>query len=266
MTGAHPFDSPRLTLERAKHHIRGLKQVIQEFKDEQPSPWSYVIDTESQAPNTVYKINFSKLPPVNAACILFDAVNNLRATLDQIGYSAAIASGKVKPWCTKFLFGDDAKNPSKWKNTDLPAEIVDLFRSTEPYRGGNGQRLWAVNKLCNTKKHSRLVATKVSGAVARFIAWVPDGTPPGTGLGGSNWMPNDQELILMVRPPGEPDPHITGNFDFTVSVDAVDFIRDQPIVGVLEGAADTIGSLLISAEVICQRAGFVATGDDDDGP
>jgi hypothetical protein len=115
--------------------------VIQAFKDEQPSPWAYVTDTETQAPNTVYKIKFHKPPPADAACILFDAVNNLRATLDQIGYSAAIASGKVKPQRTKFLFGDEAKDASKGNRTDLPAEIMDLFRSVEPYRGGSGQRL-----------------------------------------------------------------------------------------------------------------------------
>ena len=258
MTTADPFDSPCLTLERAKHHIRDLKQVIQAFKNEQPQPWSYEIDTDSQPPNTVYKIRFHKLPPSDATCILFDAANNLRATLDQIGYSAAIASGKIKPERTKFLFGNDVKDPSKWKSTDLPAEIVDLFRSIEPYEGGNGQRLWAVNRLCNLKKHSQLVPTKITGAVARFAAWVPDGTSARTGLGGSNQMPNEHELILMVRAPGDPDPHITGNFDFTVSVDAVEFIRDQPIVGVLEGAASAIRDLLISTEAICQRAGFLS--------
>ncbi|MFZ0602729.1 MAG: hypothetical protein WAN05_15475, partial [Roseiarcus sp.] len=254
MTTADPFDSPCLTLERAKHHIRDLKQVIQAFKNEQTQPWSYEIDTDSQPPNTVYKIRFHKLPPSDATCILFDAVNNLRATLDQIGYSAAIASGKIKPERTKFLFGNDVKDPSKWKSTGLPAEIVDLFRSVEPYEGGNGQRLWAVNRLCNLKKHSQLVPTRITGAVARFGAYFPDFTAAVTGFGGSNWMTNEHEFILMVRPPGEPDLNITGNFDFTVSVDAVDFIRDQPIVGVLEGAAGSVADLLVSAEAICQRA------------
>ena len=198
------FESPRLTLKRAKHHIHDLKEVIQAFKNEQPQPWSYEIDTDSQPPNTVYKIKFYQLPPTDATCILFDAVNNLRATLDQIGYSAAIASGKIKPERTKFLFGNDVKDPSKWKSTGLPTEIVDLFRSVEPYEGGNGQRLWAVNRLCNLKKHSQLVPTRITGAVARFGAYFPDFTAAVTGFGGSNWMTNEHEFILMVRPPGDP--------------------------------------------------------------
>ena len=70
-------------------------------------------------------------------------------------------------------------------------------------------------------------------------------------------MPNELELILMVVPP-EVDPDFSGNFSFTVSVDSVDLIRDKPIVRVLEGAAGSVADLLVSAEAICQRAGFLA--------
>jgi hypothetical protein len=70
-------------------------------------------------------------------------------------------------------------------------------------------------------------------------------------------MPNEHELILMIRPLGEPDPNITGNFEFNVSVDTVKLLWDLPIVTVLEGVANTVSGLLISAEAICQRAGFL---------
>jgi hypothetical protein len=239
MTAVHPFNSPRLTLKRAKHHIRDLKEVIGTFTNERP--WSYVIDSESQATNYVHKIKFHTPPPASAASILFDAVSNLRASLDQIGYSTAIASGKVNPKGTNFPFGKNADGVEEvfkknHAHLTLPPQIMDLFRSVEPYRGGSGQLLWAINRLCNTKKHDTLVPTMVTGALATFRAWVPDGGPAGTGLGGSNWMPNELELILMVVPP-EVDPDLSGNFSFTVSVDSVDLIRDKPIVMVLEGAA-----------------------------
>jgi hypothetical protein len=127
------FESPWLTHKRAKHHIRDLKEVVDKFTHEHP--WTYVIDADSRAPNLVHKIKFHKLPPADVACILFDTVNNLRATLDQIGYSAALASGKAKPWVIKFLFGDEVKDPAKWTSKDLPAEIVNLFRSDETLQG-----------------------------------------------------------------------------------------------------------------------------------
>jgi hypothetical protein len=256
MTATHPLDSPRRTLQRAKHHIRDLDQVVRAFSDGQPRPWSYVTDTESQAPNTVYKIRFHMPPPAEAACIIFDAVNNLRATLDQIGYSAAIASGKTDPSGTNFPFGDDAagvENVFKRNRAHLtlPPQIMDLFRSVEPYKDGSGQLLWAVNKLCNTKKHSKLVPTMITEAWA--FTEDADGTPIGTL--DDNWMPDEGELILMVVPP-EDDGHFSGRFAFTVSVNSVDIIRDKPIVALLEGAVDSINSLLISAQAICQRLGF----------
>ena len=71
-------------------------------------------------------------------------------------------------------------------------------------------------------------------------------------------MPNELELILMVAE-SEIDPRITGNFDFTISVDAVDLIRDQPIVGLLEGAVGSINDLLISTQAICERLGFFSS-------
>jgi hypothetical protein len=247
MTATHPFDSPRLTLERAKHHMRDLDQVVQAFTDERP--WSYVVDTESQAPNSVYKIKFRKLPPAEAACIIFDAVNNLRATLDQIGYSAATASGKITPRGANFPFGDTAEKVEELlhesrAHQNLPPEIKDLFRSVEPYKGGSGQLLWAINRLCNTKKHSTLVPTMIKEAWA--FTDRADGTPIGTDLGGSHWMHDEGELILRVVPP-EDDTHFSGRFSFTVSVDSVDIIRDKPIVALLEGAVDSINSCPPSA-------------------
>jgi NifB/MoaA-like Fe-S oxidoreductase len=59
MTGVTAFDSPRLTLKRAKHHIRDLKEVVDKFTHEHP--WTYLIDAESQAPNFVHKYRFHKL-------------------------------------------------------------------------------------------------------------------------------------------------------------------------------------------------------------
>ena len=259
MTAAHPFDSPRLTLERAKHHIRDLEQVITAFTDEHP--WSYVVDSESQAPNKVHKVRFHTPPPAEAACIIFDAVNNLRATLDQIGYSAAIASGKTDPSGTNFPFGDDAagvENVFKKKRAHLtlPPQIMDLFRSVEPYKGGSGQLLWAVNKLCNTKKHAKLVPTMITGAWP--FTKDADGTPLFALDNGSNWMPDESELILKVASP-EDDTHFSGHIGFSVSVKSLDIIRDEPIVWLLEGAEDSINGLLISAETICQRMGFFET-------
>ena len=86
------FQSPRWTLERARHHIRDLNQVVRDFID--PCPWTYTTDRDSQPGKEVHKIVFTRKLPYGAACMLFDAANNLRAVLDQTGYASAIAKGE----------------------------------------------------------------------------------------------------------------------------------------------------------------------------
>jgi hypothetical protein len=75
-------------------------------------------------------------------------------------------------------------------------------------------------------------------------------------------MPNELELILMILAP-EIDPHISGNLDFTASVDTVDIIRGTPIVLVLQEAVSTVSAILTSAETICRKLGFL--GDASSG-
>jgi hypothetical protein len=52
----------------------------------------------------------------------------------------------------------------------LPPEIITHFRGVDPYEGGDGQFLWAINKLCNTKKHCALLPIRINGATAKFTA------------------------------------------------------------------------------------------------
>ena len=104
-----------------------------------------------------------------------------------------------------------SKNQAK---LSLPPQIMDLFRSVEPCKGGSGQLLWAINKLCNTKKHSTLVPTMITEAWG--FTQGADGTPIGTL--DDNWTPDEGELILMVVPQ-EDDAPFSGRFAFTVSVE-----------------------------------------------
>jgi hypothetical protein len=70
------------------------------------------VDSETEPPRKAHKVKFHKPLPEAWASIVFDGVNNLRATLDPIGYSAALASGKANPEGTNFPFGKDA---AAWK-------------------------------------------------------------------------------------------------------------------------------------------------------
>src|SRR4051812_38190248 len=153
------FYSPRLTLCRAHHHIRDFESQINAFVYEKP--WAVFVDNQRHE----LRLQFSKDLPPNLPCIVFDVANNLRATLDQCGYAASLASGRTNPKRAYFPFGDDL--PGLDNNIvcrkiceHVPPEIVTLFRSFKPYKGGD-DTLWALNKLCNTQKHCMLAPTVI---------------------------------------------------------------------------------------------------------
>jgi hypothetical protein len=146
------FDSPRLTLERADHHIRDFADAVDGFTAKQS--WTYFVDQTSSPGRDLHKIRFHPLPKI-LPCILFDAANNLRAVLDQIGYASAVSAQSPSLKNIKFPFGPSAadfKNNVAGRCKDVPDEIRAIFEASNAYPGGN-DTLWAINEIANTNKH-----------------------------------------------------------------------------------------------------------------
>ena len=96
------FDSPKRTLERAKHHIADLERQIETLVHDDSR--AYVIEKDADGVTNIHKIRFTRWLPDDASSILFDIATNLRAVLDQTAYAAALASGKTSPKNTLFPF------------------------------------------------------------------------------------------------------------------------------------------------------------------
>jgi hypothetical protein len=258
------FDSARLTLRRAKFHIDNFNSVIRDFIDRQP--WAYVVDRDSKLGEEIHKVVFTSELPEFLPCILFDAASNLRAVLDQAGYAAAVASGKLKPKKCKFPFGDSCaaitlhggKPDSNYQ--DLPKEIFDFFMTFQPYKGGN-DRLWAMNKLCNTKKHCKLTTIGLSNAFANFIASVPDGTKIGRSVDEQGkirgWDSERREMTLVTVPTGI-DPHILGNFTFDIELGEFEPFAGQHATSVINTMSAVTERILAGTEAECRRLGFIS--------
>jgi hypothetical protein len=249
------FDSPRLTFARAQHHVNDFNMAVDSFV--KGRPYAYGIDKDSQPGQDVHRIKFMRELPEMLPCVLFDVANNLRAVLDQTGYAAAIAGGKINPKATGFPFGDDLagldNNIVRRKvSKDVPTEIVDIFKGFKPYKGGN-DTLWALNKICNTKKHVALVPLRIGNAKVYFSAEDGDGmlfaeTPEG-------WDPDKREMTLMTTPAGT-DPHITGHFTFSVSIDSIEVLRGQDARRVVHAMSNAVQSVLVTVEAECRRLRF----------
>ncbi|MCK1638939.1 hypothetical protein IVA95_15340 [Bradyrhizobium sp. 157] len=274
------FESPKRTIQRAKHHIDDLERHVIAFTAS--NTWTHVVDLDADGFHHLHKIRWSRSLPDDLPSILFDAVNNLRSALDQCGYACAMAAKNKSTKHIKFPFAKDETHflralPGCCK--DLPAEIIALFRSYNAYKGGNDV-LWALNELCNTKKHFSLVPMTAGRAILRIIPTaehplaskarptaehLAKGVSPAGfyGLVGGNVSPRDprwdasrNELLLLRT---DPKKHVNhdANVSPTVSIEGIDFLRHKPAVGVLKQMLNAVAAVGEATESECRRLGLI---------
>jgi hypothetical protein len=249
------FDSARWTVVRAKMHIDELNGLIDGFVNE--NPWTFDVDRQSKPGYCLHKIRFTKPFPELWPCILFDAVNNLRSTLDQCGYATAVASGASRTKFTKFPIGDDLSGLDKdikgWCK-DIPQDISTLFRRFEPYKGGNGSAIWAINKICNAKKHCALMPLEITNKTFTIVGDLPEELRP---LPNSRpiWNAEKRE-VTMLAVPAATNIQINGHFTFSVGIEGIESFEDVPIGRLLGSAFDKARDVLFATEAECSRLGF----------
>lgn len=257
---ANVFDSPRLTLKRAKHHIDDFNTAVFNFRV--GSPWKEIVDKDSKAGYEVHKVVFTRELPEELPCILFDAANNLRAVLDQCGFAAAEAAGMPSRKAIKFPFAPTAAqfaNAVKGSCKDLPPEIRALFEGYTAYEAAN-PNLWALNEVANTKKHFALIPLVLSEPRVHFLADLPPGSTIGISVNpdGSfrGWNPDKRELTMVTVPAGT-DPKIRGHLNFEIAIENIRAISLKPAVRVLYDMLGIVERILMDTEAECRRVGFI---------
>ena len=130
----------------------------------------------------------------------------------------------------------------------LPTEIVAFFRSQNPYKDGNNT-LWALNKLCNAKKHAALVPVRINQSSVLYtgdtvdFGWVP---------AGDGWDFNDGEATFLVTKPGV-QPKITADVSIDITISEIDSIKNRPASHVLADMSKAVENVLIGTESDCRR-------------
>ena len=127
-----------------------------------------------------------------------------------------------------------------------------LFRGFKPYFGGNDP-LWALNKLCNTKKHCGLVPLAMRTFTTEIITHV-DIDPMKTIITNvtPTWNPNKLELTLF-SVASEIEPEICGNFAFEIALDGIQTLAGQSAIGVLNTMSSVVERILLATEWECRR-------------
>jgi hypothetical protein len=256
---ADALASPKSMLRRAKSQIADLDVQIKRFAEEKP--WSFVaeddLDRITNEPVTHHKVKFTSRLSEDLPHITFEAANNLRAILDQLGYAVAILNQRIDPKACKFPIGPtevDARNNAKGGCKDLPPEIVDLFISFKPYKGGNNA-IWALNELANTPKHKLLYPFNMIGGstMTSKINILGDGMVEQTYF----WNSEKNEIVFLVVS-GKANISYNANITFSVALDGVDqVIRGQHPVTVLRTMTGEVERVLMATEAECRRIGLI---------
>ena len=204
------FESSRLKIDRAKHHIHELSALILRFQTE--NAHEIVIEADPEPGYKVHKFRLTKpdlLP--GFAVVIGDAINNMRAALDHAVYACALANGHSAPkfrTCS-FPFGDNKATFDNAVNgcTAVPKHIQALLRKFEAYENGD-IHLWYLNKMCNRDKHA-LITPVIVGWDALQIH-VREGTIESP---RNPFWDNSKAEIELFRTKTDPQ------YDFTISID-----------------------------------------------
>jgi hypothetical protein len=248
-----PFYSPERRLARAKKHVENLKRHLSRFEDSKP--YKRLVQPDADGIHETHKIKFTKRIPTACDDLAFEALFTLRAVLDQTGYAAAVAARMPRTKYTYFPFGDDVaglQNVIKGgRCSDLPDEILALFRRFRPYQRGN-RALWALNKLRNSA-HTSLAAVGVvdiSLTVHHFEKSEP------LEVLNPKWDSTKNEVVFARGKRGTDyryyiSPH------FIIGFDEIDIVGVHPASAVLDASVGQVEAVLRTTERECRRLGFI---------
>ena len=246
------LESSKYSVAHAQRHIATLVSELRTFHA--TDPYQQVVEFDPTGSTDIHKLKLAKQLPDTLPGIAFDAVSSLRASLDQAGYSIAMAAGGSGS-AAYFPFGDtktEVESRATGASRELPPSVFQAMLSAKPYRDGDVY-LWALNRLCNHHKHRCItpVAIYTGGASlhnAYFSSVRSFSFPP-------RWDPDRQEMILAEVPHRAP---FTMNMQIQtfVSFSGIEALPPTPCDFVLQKITDAIMLLLETLSIECRSLGL----------
>jgi hypothetical protein len=247
------FASAKSVLRRANHHITDLDSAIRAgTPDKQPS---YIMEQDTETGDYLHKLRFGESFSDDVSCIMFDAINNLRASLDQMAFAIAVkCRGREDgdyayfPIVTNLIDLPNRLNGLK----DIPLEIRAIFEAFKPYKGGN-DALWALNYLAGVQKHALLVPVWFGGTKVRIPT---GGTVPPFAITRMDTANKNEIVIFRSAEPPQRHPNI--DITYNVIIDHPEkIIQGQPPVSLLNAIRSEVERVLVATEAECHRLGLI---------
>jgi hypothetical protein len=243
-----PFDSAVRSWQRGQHHVLDFVANVKVFLDKKP--WTYTVETNPHGYKS-HVIRFNKPPDPILESIATDAAYNLRAALDQCAYAATLVSKRKFGKDTHFPFGNAGRDGARIRGTrsaELPPEIVSLFRSYKPYKGGN-DTLWALNTICNTNKHRFLTTTNYLGNGATSHWAQIESLEP-------IW-DSEKGHLIFEHLDGTAHRRTISNLPLYIVFKGIEKIDGKPAIPLLDEMCNFVGWIIGDTQRECARLGWI---------
>jgi len=209
----------------------------------------------------LHKIRFTKPFPGNDfAIIATEAIEHLRAALDHAAYAVALASGITNPKSAYFPFAQDAtglQTVIKGRCKDIPADIVTLFCSFQPYKGGD-DLLFALNSVCIANKHRELTQMDIIPDITIKKMWSYNiYGPVNATVPQLIWDRRKNEIVYFIVPITQPEAFTYTNVVITLHIAFDEIIGGKTALAVLNDMASIVERILLATEAEALRIGLI---------
>jgi hypothetical protein len=171
------FQAPKLKIKRAHKHIAELQSEVTQFIAN--NPYRVVVEQDRKTLDDLFVIRVQDQIPADFSAIIGDAIHNLGAALDLLACDLVrVNGGDVEdvyfPFCRS---EQEFENTIKERHIDRASpDVVDIFRSLEPYHRGN-DALRAIHDLDISDKHGILHPVFYLTGIPNCLIARPDGSP-----------------------------------------------------------------------------------------
>jgi hypothetical protein len=250
-----PFASPKRRIARARQHTENIKTGVGTFF--QSRPYAQVAERNARGFEE-HKIKLTRPIPDEITDLAYEVIEALRSALDQAVHPVAIACGVKRPDLIHFPMADNAtdfENVLKGRVKDLPPDIVALFRSFQPYQGGN-ELIWALNRVRRQGTHRLIVPVgTVNGAV---VGNFQQSSPlPLTVYTTPKWDSEKDEVIYAVT-----GPHSNLQYKFEIAFyiafgQVEGALASEAVIETLEDMAAEVERLVLAIEAESRRLSII---------
>lgn len=176
------FESAKLKVEWADHHISDLATQFQAFVES--NPYSVAVGHNPETRRTAIRLIFKKPIPKSFALTIGDAIHNLRCALDHMTWQLVGRDGGTQNRYLKLPAGQNRIDfEAACKGIITPSQaIIDLLKSLEVFPSGKGDVLYKLHLLDNADKHTVLAPVIRAAQVSKLAIFDGKGVPSFTRL------------------------------------------------------------------------------------